>query len=82
MAGAQAKQIHGEIAGLSGGLEEIRSRGVGVLECMWVELEAVQIWSALLASTGPEGELVAGPARATGDEGPQRARHSRSLAIA
>jgi len=83
MAGAQAKEIHVEI-GLSGGLGEIGSRVVGgVLECMWMELEAVRIWSGLLAmTTVREGELIVAPAQAMGDEELQHVRHSRNLAVA
>jgi hypothetical protein len=82
MAGAQAKQIHDEI-GLSGGLGEIGSRDGSVLECMWVEVEAVRMRSGLLAtSTVPEGEFVVAHAQAMGDEGPQHVRHRRNLAVA
>ncbi|SRR5260370_31076483 len=84
MAEVQAKRIHGEIVGLSGGLGEIRSRGVGVLECMWIEVEAVPKCSSGLqvTSISPEGESDAGLARAMGDEEPQRVRHSWNLVAA
>jgi hypothetical protein len=82
MAEAQAKEIHVEI-GLSGGLGEIGSRDGGVLECMWMEVEAVRIWSGIqVTSIALEGELIVDPAQAMGDEGLQHVRHRRNLAVA